>query len=134
MSELHPEKSPQPAPPPFRRADSAQRKTFPLFSGLLAYFPDALAAVAHISYLGNEKHNKGLPLHWAREKSNDHLDCAARHLIQAQWKDDENEDHLAEAIWRLLAEKQLRLESKHILSAPRNAVDPHLDVKATILT
>jgi hypothetical protein len=31
----------------------------------LDYFPDALAAVAQISYQGNQKHNPGEPLHWA---------------------------------------------------------------------
>jgi hypothetical protein len=106
----------------FRTADSAGRKQFPLFSGLFAYFPDALADVARISFQGNHKHNPGEPLHWAREKSNDHMDCAARHLVQAQWED--NEDHLGEAIWRLLAEKQLRIEAKRNLSAPKNAFDP----------
>lgn len=106
----------------FRAADSAGRKQFPLFSGLLAYFPDALADVARISYIGNDKHNPGEPLHWSRPKSNDHMDCAARHLVQAQWEDDE-EDHLGEAIWRLLAEKQMRIEAKRKVSPPKNAVD-----------
>jgi hypothetical protein len=116
------------APPAhtFRTASSPERKEYPIFSGLLAYFPDALADVARISFKGNQKHNPGEALHWAREKSNDHLDCAVRHTIQAQW-DDESEDHLGEAIWRLLAEKQLRLEAKYNLSAPKNAVDHSLE-------
>ena len=63
--------------------DSAKRKEYPVFSGLIDYFPDALAEVAHISYIGNQKHNPGQPLHWSRDKSNDHLDCIARHLLQA---------------------------------------------------
>lgn len=100
-----------------RTEDSAKRKEYPIFSGLLAYFPDALAEVAHISYLGNQKHNPGQPLHHARGKSNDHLDCAARHLIQAQW-DEGDENHLAEAAWRVLAELQVRCERKRNLSPP----------------
>ena len=49
--------------------DSAMRKTFPMATGLLDYFPDACAEVARISYLGNEKHNPGEPMHHARGKS-----------------------------------------------------------------
>ena len=45
--------------------NAVQRKATPMFSGLLQYFPDALAAVAQVSYAGNEKHNPGEPLHWA---------------------------------------------------------------------
>jgi hypothetical protein len=61
--------------------DSTVRKTYPLFSGLLGYFGAALAAVAHHSWKSNEKHNSGLPLHWSVDKSNDHADCIARHLL-----------------------------------------------------
>src|SRR6185312_4208739 len=34
---------------------------------------------ARVSYLGNQQHNPGQPLHWARGKSMDQLDAAARH-------------------------------------------------------
>lgn len=60
--------------------DSAVRKTYPLFNGLFGYFGAALAAVAHHSWKSNEKHNKGQPLHWSMDKSNDHADCIVRHL------------------------------------------------------
>lgn len=83
--------------------DSAERKTYPLYSGLLAYFPAALAAVAHHSYLGNEKHNPGQPTHWARGKSDDHMDCAARHLMEGD---------LVGAAWRILAALQLECEAQ----------------------
>lgn len=83
--------------------DSAERKTYPMHSGLLAYFPAALAAVAHHSYLGNQKHNPGQPLHWARGKSDDHLDAAGRHLTEGD---------LAGAAWRILAALQLECEAK----------------------
>lgn len=82
--------------------DSAERKTFPVFSGLMAYFPAALAAVAHHSYIGNEKHNPGQPIHWARGKSDDHLDAAGRHMIEGD---------LVGAAWRILAALQLQLEA-----------------------
>lgn len=64
--------------------DSAARKGYPLMSGLLNYFPAALAGVARTSQLGNEKHNPGQPLHHARGKSTDHGDCIIRHLMDLQ--------------------------------------------------
>lgn len=51
--------------------DSAARKGFPLAEGLLDYFPDALAAVAEVSFHGNQKHNPGQPMHHSRGKSTD---------------------------------------------------------------
>lgn len=61
--------------------DSQERKDIPLFSGVLKYAPAALAGVARISKLGNDKHNPGQPLHHARGKSNDHGDCVIRHAM-----------------------------------------------------
>lgn len=63
--------------------DSKERKEFPLYSGVVKYFPSALAGVAKVSKIGNEKHNPGEPLHHARGKSTDHADCILRHLIDA---------------------------------------------------
>jgi hypothetical protein len=60
--------------------DSTARKNYPLYSGLRAYFPAALAGVAMHSKLGNDKHNPGEPLHHARDKSMDHEDCIDRHM------------------------------------------------------
>lgn len=60
--------------------DSADRKNYPLYRGCLAYFPAALAGVAKISKLGNDKHNSGEEMHHARGKSSDHADCILRHL------------------------------------------------------
>jgi hypothetical protein len=61
--------------------DSAVRKTYPLFGGLFGYFGAALAGVANHSWKNNEKHNPGQPLHWSVDKSTDHADCIARHLL-----------------------------------------------------
>lgn len=61
--------------------DSNERKEFPLFRGVLKYFPAALAGVARISKIGNDKHNPGEELHHARGKSPDHADCVIRHLM-----------------------------------------------------
>lgn len=64
--------------------DSAARKEYPLLSGCLKYFPAALAGVAKISKIGNDKHNPGQPLHHARGKSGDHGDCILRHLTDTE--------------------------------------------------
>lgn len=89
--------------------DDKERKEFPLYSGLFAYFPSALAAVSHRSFEGNEKHNPGQPLHWARGKSKDHKDAALRHLL---------EDDLVGAAWRILAALQIKLEDGGHKKAP----------------
>lgn len=64
--------------------NSSERKNFPLFRGLLRYFPAALAGVAKISKLGNDKHNPGEDMHHARGKSPDHGDCVIRHLVDTE--------------------------------------------------
>lgn len=98
-----------------RMEDSAIRKGMPLFSGVLMYFPDALLAVAEHSRKGNDKHNPGQPLHWARGKSTDQADCIARHLLDIgpNWdeKDPEFGSYHATALaWRALALLQTVLE------------------------
>lgn len=61
--------------------DSDLRKGIPIFSAALSYFPDALAAVSVLCRRANDKHSPGEPMHWARDKSADQLDCLARHLL-----------------------------------------------------
>lgn len=100
---------------------SGERKTYPMASGLMDYFPDALAAVSHVSYLGNQKHNPGEPLHWARGKSMDHADCAMRHLQERGTLDPEGVRHTAQLAWRALALLQEELEAAYGLPAPRGA-------------
>jgi hypothetical protein len=105
-------------PPPVLPTDSEERKHIPIFSGLLNYFPLACAAVAKWSKRGNDKHNPGQEMHWARGKSMDHSDCIARHLIDVETLDPtsgEYEDATALA-WRALAKLQ-ELEEKR-LGAP----------------
>jgi hypothetical protein len=64
--------------------DSNERKDYPIMSGFLKYFPAAIAGVANLSKIGNDKHNPGQPLHHARGKSSDHGDCIIRHLMDLQ--------------------------------------------------
>lgn len=105
-------------------ADSEARKRVPMATGLLDYFPDALAAVAQVSWHGNEKHNPGQPVHWSRGKSTDHADCIMRHLIERGGFDGPIR-HSAALAWRALALLQEELERECGLSMPRGAwVDP----------
>lgn len=90
----------------------AARKRTPITSGVLDYFPAALAAVAEISVKGNEQHNPGQPLHWARNKSQDHADCVARHLIERGGIDIDGARHSAKLAWRALALLQTELEEE----------------------
>lgn len=90
--------------------DPQERKKIPLYSGLMKYFPDALAAVAALSYKGNEQHNPGQPLHWSREKSSDHEDTLMRHLLDSGTLDTDGVRHSVKVVWRALAMAQLEIE------------------------
>ena len=83
--------------------DSKARKQIPIYSGLFKYFPDALIAVAKVSYEGNEQHHPGTNVHWDRSKSTDELDALMRHIIDEEW------DKVA---WRALAHLQKELEQR----------------------
>jgi Domain of unknown function (DUF5664) len=91
--------------------DPKERKKIPIYSGVLKYFPDAIAAVAAVSFAGNEQHNPGEPLHWARHKSTDQEDTLARHLMEAGSIDSDGHRHSAKAAWRALAILQLEIEA-----------------------
>lgn len=88
-----------------------ERKALPIVTGVLDYFPLAIAAVAACSKAGNDQHNPGQPLHWAREKSTDHADCIVRHLMERGTVDVDGIPHSAKAAWRCLALLQVELES-----------------------
>lgn len=91
--------------------DSQARKDVPLARGVLDYFPAALAAVAALSQAGNDKHNPGEVLHWARGKSMDHADCILRHLIERGAVDTDGLSHTVKVAWRALALLQEELEA-----------------------
>jgi hypothetical protein len=91
---------------------AAERKAIPLTTGVLDYFPDALAAVAECSRMGNEQHNPGEPLHWAKEKSTDHADCILRHMVDRGTVDTDGIRHSAKVAWRALAMLQIEIEKE----------------------
>lgn len=94
------------------RKDKQIRKECPIARGVLDYFPDALAVLARVSYIGNKQHNPGEKMHWAREKSTDHADCIIRHLIDRGAIDDDGVPHTAKVAWRALALLQTEVEGK----------------------
>ena len=125
---------PEPFPEPPRpqslldMATSDQRKQYPVTTGFMDYFPDAMVEAARVSFLGNEKHNPGEPLHWSRGKSNDHADCIARHLMQRGGFDTivvngkpEKVRHSAALFWRAGALLQQELEDELALKMGRGS-------------
>ena len=86
------------------------RKEVPIYSGVLMYFPDAIAEVAILSKVGNDQHNPGKPLHWDRSKSGDELDALTRHLMEAGTLDMDGVRHSAKVAWRALANLQKEIE------------------------
>lgn len=91
--------------------DAKERKGAPIATGVLDYFPLALMEVAKCSKAGNDQHNPGQPLHWAKEKSTDHADCILRHLIDRGTIDTDGIRHSAKVAWRALALLQVEIEN-----------------------
>jgi hypothetical protein len=92
--------------------DAVARKALPLCTGVLDYFPDALLAVAHCSKVGNDQHNPGEPLHWAKEKSTDEADALVRHLLERGTLDTDGVRHSAKVAWRALALLQREIDAE----------------------
>ena len=92
--------------------DPKERKKIPIFSGVMKYFPDALTEVAKVSWAGNEQHNPGQALHWARGKSMDHSDTMLRHFVERGTLDTNGVRHSAKMVWRALAILQMELEAE----------------------
>lgn len=91
--------------------DDNSRENFPLWDGLMAYFPAALAEVSRWSKVGNDKHNPGEPLHWSRDKSADHKNKIMRHLLDADKMNGEGFYEAVAMAWRSLALCQEILEA-----------------------
>ena len=94
--------------------NNLHRKGLPITTGVLDYFPDALAAVAEVSRIGNDKHNPGQPLHWSKHLSTDHADCLIRHFLDRGTRDSDGGRHRAKVAWRALADLQMEIEAEEI--------------------
>jgi hypothetical protein len=92
--------------------DKQERKDAPIARGVLDYFPDAMFEVANLSLIGNEQHNPGQPMHWAKEKSTDEADCIVRHLIERGTRDTDGVRHSTKVAWRALANLQREIEAE----------------------
>ena len=97
---------------PMFPSEAAERKKIPLGTGVLDYFSQALIEVARVSFVGNEQHNKGENLHWARAKSTDQADTIIRHYMERGKLDEDGMRHSAKLAWRVLALLQLELEAE----------------------
>ena len=95
---------------------SKLRKETPVFSGVLKYFPDAIAEVAKCSFVGQQQHNPDKPLAWDRSKSGDEYDALMRHLMDSTIDDYDTDGtlHKAKVAWRALAGLQKHLEKNKI--------------------
>jgi hypothetical protein len=91
--------------------DAQARKGVPLATGCVDYFPDALAAVAELSRIGNEQHNPGKALFWDRSKSGDEADALMRHFLERGTFDIDGVRHSTKVAWRALALLQKELEA-----------------------
>ena|SRR3982751_6630972 len=92
-----------------------ERKAIPIMTGVVDYFPSALIEIAKVSKAGNDQHNPGEALHWAREKSTDQADTILRHLIERGTLDTDGLRHTAKAAWRCLALLQEEIEKEQKL-------------------
>lgn len=94
--------------------DDKARKALPLWDFMFGYFPDAWLEVVKVAVEGNNQHNPGEKLHWARGKSMDQLNTAFRHQFdygRGVARDSDGCYHLAKAVWRLMAQLQLDVEA-----------------------
>ncbi len=96
--------------------EAERRKKTPMYSGLLAYFPDALALVARNSMIGHYQHNDPKdPMYWDRSKSADEMDAMIRHMTDHS-KDPYDTDgtlHMSKVCWRALAFVQKLIEEQN---------------------
>jgi hypothetical protein len=117
-----------------------ERKNVPMARGLLDYFPDALAAVADVSRVGNDQHNPGQEMHWEKHLSTDHADCLIRHLVDRGCLDTDGLRHTAKVAWRALALLQIELENENenenetAVFKPADRIKPGGYVKAPLNT
>lgn len=86
----------------------------PLGRGLLAYFPEALWEVAHVSRYGTGKYETTYAeRNWTKVEDGEqrYLDAALRHItahLTGQTYDAESgQSHLAHAAWSILAAREL---------------------------
>ncbi len=101
--------------PPESTLFPGPRKEYPVLTAALMYFPHAFAELARCSYLANEQHNPGEPVHWDYTKSVGDGNELLRHLMDALGPnpiDAEGVHHDVKVLWRAaeLVERRIRRE------------------------
>ena len=103
--------------------NAQKRKSIPVATGFVDYFPDAMVAVAQLSKIGNDQHNPGAELHWDRSKSSDESDALMRHFLERGTFDYDGVRHSAKVAWRAMAMLQKELEDAEV----QHEIDTLLD-------
>lgn len=93
-------------------AEPTDRKRIPIATGVIDFFPDAIAEIARVSAIGSEQHNPGQPIFWDRTKSGDEADALMRHFMERGRMDVDGMRHSAKMAWRALALLQKELEAE----------------------
>ena len=88
-----------------------ERDEYPIASGVLDYFPDAIRELARCSFVGSQQHNPGAPMKWDKTKSKDHPNKMMRHFLERGTVDSDGVRHVVKAAWRNLAMAQEELEA-----------------------
>lgn len=68
--------------------DAAERKTYPVGTFIKDYFPNAIAALAHHSYVSQEQHGpttNGAPMEWLKDKSVGDGNQIIRHYMEGDY-------------------------------------------------
>ncbi len=102
--------------------DAKERKQFPLATGVIDYFPQALLAIADLSRRGNDQHNPGEVLRWDRSKSTDEADALMRHFVERGTLDTDGVRHSAKVAWRALALLQKEIEAEDAVKAQPSTI------------
>ncbi len=89
-------------------SDAAARKALPIGTGVLDYFPLALAEIAKVSLAGQQQHGT---TGWDRSKSTDEADALIRHYLGRMGRDTDGNLHSAKMAWRALALLQKECEA-----------------------
>lgn len=79
-----------------------EKKMRRVFTGMLKYFPNACLEVGYVSFIANEQHNPGEPMHWDKSKSIGEGDEIVRHLMAEETFDTDGARHRGKAAWRAL--------------------------------
>ena len=92
--------------------DSKTRKTIPIFRGFMKLFPDAIAAIAQLTFVATQQHHPGGEVHWDKTKSTDEQDAYLRHMLDTctagdlAARDTDGVLHAVKQGWRAMANLQ----------------------------